>query len=169
MLWKHSESTKARYLKLALKTYDELVSYSTFDDRFEYLKLDGRVSELTFGELRYLNQIFYTSDVWRKFRREIIARDLGCEFGLIGYDIIGIIVVHHINPITSEDLLRHSYKLIDPQNAICVSDATHKALHYSSRANLPVFPTERTPNDTCPWKTVGGTSWRDPTTVSWSM
>lgn len=152
MLWKHSESIKARYPKLALKTYDELVSYSTFDDRFEYLKLSGRVSELTFGELRYLNQIFYTSDEWRKFRREIIARDLGCEFGLVGYDIIGIIVVHHINPITSEDLLLRSYKLIDPQNAICVSDATHKALHYSSRANLPVFPTERSPNDTCPWK-----------------
>ena len=137
---------------MALKTYDELVSYQTFDDRFAYANLSGKVSELTFGDARWVYQRFLHSDEWLAFRNEIIVRDNGCEFGLPGYDIMGPITIHHLNPITLDDLLSKSYKLIDPQNAVCVSDATHKAIHYSSRAKLVLFPTERSPNDTCPWK-----------------
>lgn len=138
-----------------MRTYTEMLSYQTIKDRFEYLKIHGQVGEATFGSRRYLNQILYKSKEWRDFRNKIIIRDNACEFGLIDYPINNSkdIRIHHINPITIEDVLNRDPKLFDPNNVICVSDLTHKALHYGDASLLPNNQfVERTKNDTCPWK-----------------
>ena len=135
-----------------IKTYSELIKLSTFEERFEYLKLNGVVSELTFGSERYLNQMFYTSDEWRKLRNEIILRDNGCDLGIEGFDIHSKIFIHHMNPITEEDILQHSKYLIDPEYLICVSMRTHNAIHYGDISQVSSTPIERKPFDTCPWR-----------------
>lgn len=134
-----------------IKSYSELILLKTFEERYEYLRLDGIIGEYTFGSHRYLNQKFYSTPEWRRFRNEIIVRDNGCDMGLAGYDIYGIIHVHHINPITKQDILNRSRCLFDPENVICLSESTHKALTYG--ADVPIQkPIERFKNDTCPWR-----------------
>lgn len=136
-----------------IRTYTELCSFKTFEERFEYLELGGTVGEETFGHDRYLNQMFYSSDLWKSVRRNIILRDNGFDLGVDGYEIRGLITVHHINPITIEDIVNHSSILIDPENLITTAFATtHKAIHYGNRDILPKDFVERTPFDTCPWK-----------------
>ena len=134
-----------------VKSYSELILLKTFEERYEYLRLDRIIGEYTFGSHRYLNQKFYNTPEWRKFRNEIIVRDNGCDMGLAGYDIYGRIHVHHINPITKQDILNRSRCLFDPENVICLSESTHKALTYGAYAPVQK-PIERFKNDTCPWR-----------------
>lgn len=136
---------------LRIRTYSELIKFETFEERFEYLKLSGEVGLATFGHDRYLNQTFYRSPEWRSFRREIIIRDNGCDLGLEGYDIFGKIYIHHMNPISVEDILDRKSNLMDPNQVICVSGLTHNAIHYSDESILPIRPVERRPGDTKLW------------------
>lgn len=133
------------------RSYSELIRLETFEERFDYLKFSSKIGEKTFGFERYLNQIFYCSPEWRVFRRDIIIRDNGCDLGLEGFDIPDRIEVHHINPITIEMIERNDPLLMDPENVICTSSKTHKAIHYGNSSDLYKTPIERKPNDTCPW------------------
>lgn len=134
------------------KCYSELIRLPTFIQRYRYLKLGGIIGEETFGHDRYLNQILYRSPEWKRFRRDIIirdeARDLACE----GYDIVGKILIHHMNPITVRDIELRDSKIFDPENVISVTLNTHNAIHYGDESLLITEPLERTPYDTCPWK-----------------
>lgn len=135
------------------KTYSELILLPTFEERYEYLKLDGHVGEDTFGFDRYLNQAFYRSTEWKRIRREIIVRDNGCDLAHPDREIVGPIYIHHINPIAMKDLTDQTDYLRDPENLVCVSYNTHQAIHYGSTELLtPTELVERRPNDTCPWK-----------------
>ena len=136
------------------RTYSELIQIPSYEDRYEYLRLGGAIGVDTFGYNRYLNQIFYQSPEWRSFRRDIIIRDMGCDLAFEECEIKGgILVVHHLNPITVEDVLRRSDKLFDPENAVVVAEMTHKAIHYGDASLLPrLRPIERAPYDTCPWR-----------------
>lgn len=136
-----------------IKTYSELIKFSTFEERYRYLRLRGVIGKETFGFDRYLNQIFYQkSPKWRKIRDHVILRDNGCDLGLEGYDVYGKILVHHMNPITLEDLETESEYLIDPEFLICTSLNTHNAIHYGDESLLISAPIVRTKYDTCPWK-----------------
>lgn len=135
-----------------IKTYSEVIRLPTFIQRYRYLKLDGVVGEETFGYDRYLNQILYQSKEWRKFRREIIVRDNGCDLTCDGYEIVGKIIIHHIEPITLKDIETRSPQIFNPDNVITVSMNTHNAIHYGDESILITEPIIRTPNDTCPWK-----------------
>ena len=126
------------------------MSLETFEERYDYLKLNGRVADLTFGFDRYLNQVFYKSDMWKDRRREIITRDLGCDLGLDGYEIYGSILVHHMNPIRIEDIRDRTDYLLNPNYLICTCLRTHNAIHYGNIS--PNIITERRRGDTCPWK-----------------
>lgn len=143
-----------------IRTYSELITLPTFEERYRYLRLGGRVGEETFGFDRYLNQIFYTSDEWRALRDYVIVRDTGrndyCQdLGMpCGYDIHGIILVHHMNPITKEDILNRSKYLLDPEYLISTIKNTHDAIHYGDESLLVSAPIERTRNDTCPWRLI---------------
>lgn len=137
---------------MLIKSYTELSKLQTFAERFEYLKTGSTVGEDTFGSNRYLNQKFYKSLEWKRFRRDMIIRDLGCDLGVAGYDIHGKIYIHHINPITPTDILERSKCLMDPENAICVSFDTHQAIHFGDSNLIASEPIEREPNDTCPWR-----------------
>lgn len=134
------------------KSYSELTQLPTFKERLDYLKLDGIVGEETFGIARWLNQKFYHSYEWRKFRNEIIARDNGMDLGVEGHDIPGQVIIHHLNPITYDDILERHPCVLDPENAISVSANTHRAIHYSDDELLTLGPVVRQPNDMCPWK-----------------
>ena len=134
------------------KNYSELKTLKTFKERYEYLRLTGVVGKDTFGHERYLNQSFYTSPEWRSVRNAIILRDNGCDLGLEGYELYGRIYIHHMNPITPTDILSHSDYLMNPEYLVCVSQATHNAIHYGDISTTPEEPTIRTPGDTCPWK-----------------
>lgn len=132
--------------------YRELSQLKTFKERFEYLKLNAIVGEATFGFDRWLNQRFYTSKLWRDVRNKVILRDNGCDLGIEGYEIRDKIIIHHLNPITVEDItLYHEDVLLDLDNLICVSDRTHHAIHYGDEKLLPQTLTERRSGDTCPW------------------
>lgn len=135
-----------------IRTYSELIQLKTFEERFEYLKLDGVIGRETFGFDRYLNQMFYTSIEWKKFRRDIILRDNGCDLAIPGLDIVGKIFIHHLNPITKEDILNRTEYLMNPEFVICSSKLTHDAIHYGDSDLLPKGPIERKRNDTCPWR-----------------
>lgn len=135
-----------------IRTYRELSRLETFEERFRYLKLDGVIGEETFGFRRWINQKFYHSDPWLRFRDEIIIRDNGCDLGVEGFDIYGPIIVHHINPITSDDILNNDPCVFDPNNVISTKLSTHNAIHYGDESLLVLSPVERTRNDTCPWK-----------------
>lgn len=138
---------------MSIKTYSELITIPTFEERYRYLKLSGTVGEDTFGFERYLNQQFYQTTEWKQFRNKIIVRDMGCDLGVEGYEIHGPIYIHHINPITIDDLHNRRIEvLMNPENSICVSFRTHNAIHYGDESLLVVAPTERTKNDTCPWR-----------------
>ena len=135
------------------KTYSELMKLKTFEERFEYLKLDGNVGESTFGHDRYLNQMLYQQDPdYKHIRARVIIRDNGCDLGISDRGISGRVIVHHINPITVDDILKRSPKVYDPENLICTSHITHNAIHYSDERLLVKDPVVRTKNDTCPWK-----------------
>lgn len=135
------------------KSYNEMLSYNSFEERFKYLKLNGQVGFDTFGFDRYMNQGFYKSKEWKQIRSYVITRDNGCDLGIEDRPIVGNIYIHHINPLTQEDIINGSSNLLDPNNLICVSFKTHNALHYGDETsindnNIIV----RSPNDTCPWK-----------------
>lgn len=136
-----------------IRTYSELIQLQTFEERFEYLRLDGAVGEETFGFDRYLNQRFYQNDPeWKKVRRFVIMRDLGCDLGIEDREIHGRIIVHHMNPITIEDLINRTEFLLNPEYLICTLDSTHNAIHYGDENLLMKGPVQRTKNDTCPWR-----------------
>lgn len=135
------------------RSYKELSRLKTFQERYEYLRLKGDVGKDTFGFDRYLNQAFYSSPEWRSFRHSVIIRDNGCDLGDPEHEIRGDrIIIHHINPLTVKDLEDRSDALFDMNNVVCVSDRTHKAIHYGDDGLLPQNPIERKPGDTCPWK-----------------
>lgn len=134
------------------KTYSHLITLPTFMERFEYLKLGGVVGEATFGSRRYLNQALYTSDAWRHIRDEVILRDQACDLGVDGYDIGGRIYIHHLNPITREDIEKRRSWIMDPENLVCVSMRTHEAIHYGdARLLTEAQPAKRSPGDTRLW------------------
>ena len=135
-----------------IKTYSELITIPTFEERFEYLKLDGQVGVETFGFNRYLNQAFYKSDEWLSIRDYVITRDNGCDLGMEGHEIYGQILIHHINPITKDDIIQRSRILLDPENLITTVKRTHDAIHYGDSNLLMRAPIERRKNDTCPWR-----------------
>lgn len=135
-----------------MRTYTHLISLPTFKERYEYLKLDGLVGKETFGFERYLNQRFYRSQEWKQMRDRIIVRDMGCDLGLPGYEIYDKVYIHHMNPITTKDILDMTDYLLNPEFLICVSHNTHNAIHYGDQNFLLSMPVERKPNDTCPWK-----------------
>lgn len=137
---------------MIIKTYSELSKLKTFEDRFQYLRLDGIVGEETFGFDRYLNQILYQSKEWKRCRRDIIIRDEGCDLGCEGFEVHGRILIHHINPITVDDIVNRNPKVFDPENLILTSHNTHQAIHYGNEDLLIRAPIERSKNDTCPWR-----------------
>lgn len=141
-------------MTMTIKRYSELVTLKDYESRFNYLRLDGDVGKETFGFDRIFNQQFYTSSDWKKIRRFVIIRDMGCDLGVDGHNIQGQkIVIHHMNPITLNDIEHHSDLLLNPEYLITTTHLTHLAIHYGneewSRKN---FLIERRPNDTCPWK-----------------
>ena len=135
-----------------MKTYSELILLPTFKERFEYLKLSGVVGRDTFGFDRYLNQQFYRTSEWKKVRDAVIIRDNGCDLGVEGYGIHDRIIIHHMNPITANDVIKHSDWIVDPNQLICTSFRTHNAIHYGDISLIDKQPTIRKPNDTCPWR-----------------
>lgn len=134
------------------KSYRELILLPTIEDRFNYLKIGGEVGAETFGFDRYLNQRFYTSTEWKQFRNKIIARDEGCDLGVKDFPIRGKVIVHHICPLTLDDVEKQTNAMLDPNNAICVSHRMHQAIHYGDISLVPKGLIERTKNDTCPWR-----------------
>lgn len=135
-----------------IRSYSELITLPTFEERFEYLRLDGRVGEDTFGFDRYLNQIFYQSQRWKAVKDKVIIRDNGCDLGVEGHEIYGRIIVHHMNPITIEDIERESDFLLNPEYLISTIHNTHNAIHYGDENLLIKAPIVRSKNDTCPWR-----------------
>lgn len=135
-----------------IRSYSELRRITTFEERYKYLQLGGIVGKDTFGFDRYLNQIFYRSQKWRSIRDQVIIRDNGCDLGVEGYDIYGRILIHHMNPITLEDIEKESDFLLNPEYLICTTHNTHNAIHYGDEKLLITAPIERTKNDTCPWR-----------------
>lgn len=153
MLLTLCEITVGRTMMMTnIRTYSELIKLSTFEERYRYLKLDGKVGEETFGFDRYLNQIFYKSKEWRSVRNHVILRDNGCDLGIEGREIHGRILIHHMNPITKEDILNRSDFLMNPEYLISTIETTHNAIHYGDEDLLMKDPIERRKNDTCPWK-----------------
>ena len=137
---------------MKIRTYSELILLPTFEERFEYLRLDGKVGEDTFGFDRYLNQLFYRSQEWRKIRDYIIVRDNACDLGVEGCDIYSKVLIHHMNPITARDIEKRTELLLDPEYLICTTHNTHNAIHYGDENLIIKSPIARTKNDTCPWK-----------------
>jgi hypothetical protein len=135
-----------------IRTYSELSTLRTFKDRYEYLRLGGEIGIETFGFDRYLNQIFYRSKEWKQVRNQVIIRDNGCDLGLEGYEINQKIIIHHMNPISVEDIVERSDVLFNPEYLISTTLHTHNAIHYGDDSLLIDVPTERGKNDTCPWR-----------------
>ena len=137
----------------SIKTYSELIQIDNFEDRFDYVRLGGIVGDVTFGNLRYLNQMLYKSALWKEVRRRVILRDDGFDLGHPDYPIPGAIYIHHLNPITAEDILNQAETVFDPEYLISTSLNTHNALHYGNGDGLLASRfAERMPNDTCPWR-----------------
>lgn len=135
-----------------MRTYSDLIQLPTYKERFEYLKLLGEVGKDTFGFDRYLNQSFYKSPIWRKIRNEVILRDNGCDLAHPDFPIAGKIIIHHMNPVDTDDIVYQREVLLNPDFLVCVSHITHNAIHYGDMELLPFDPIERKPNDTCPWR-----------------
>lgn len=135
-----------------IRSYTELIRINKFEDRYAYLKMEGKVGLATFGYDRYLNQMLYNSKRWRRTRDGIIVRDEGCDLGIEGREINGRIYIHHINPITVEDIELNRRVVFEPENLICSSFDTHNAIHYGNESLLPKLPIIRKPYDTCPWR-----------------
>lgn len=140
-------------MKKNIRTYSELSKLKTFRERYEYLKLDGTVGEETFGFDRYINQMFYKSEEWKRIRNYVITRDNGCDLGIQDRKIVdSVILVHHMNPITKEDIINKNEILIDPEYLITTIKPTHDAIHYGDESLLAEDLVIRSKNDTCPWK-----------------
>lgn len=138
---------------MSFKSYSELIKLPTYEERYEYLKLGGSIGELTFNGHRYLNQKFYSSDPeWKRVKREVLIRDNGCDMAHEDYIIGGHPIIHHINPITIDDLIQRNPIIFDLDNLVCVSHNTHNAIHYGDISLLPLPPVERMAFDTCPWR-----------------
>ena len=135
------------------RSYSELILLPTAEERFEYLKLGGKIGESTFGSKRIFNQLLYHSDDWQKLRNKIIIRDNGCEMAFPDFTINCLLTVHHLNPITIEDVINERDCVFDPENLVCVSAKLHKAIHYADKYEFETF-VERKPFDTCPWREV---------------
>lgn len=135
-----------------IRTYSELISIPTYLERYNYVKLGGVVGRETFGYSRYLNQILYNSPEWKRFRRDMVLRDNGFDLAHEDYMIGGSIYLHHLNPITIQDVLDRHPMIFDPENVVCVSFDTHQAIHYSDESMLNLGLVERRPYDTCPWR-----------------
>jgi len=136
---------------MRIKTYSELQNLSTFEERYDYLKLDGSVGSTTFGYDRYLNQTFYTSTQWKQVRTHVIARDSATDLGVRGHDIFDRVIVHHMNPMTVEDFVEDRYSRLNPEFLICTTHDTHNAIHYGDRSLLRQPFVERRPGDTKLW------------------
>ena len=134
-----------------VRTYSELVTIPQFQDRFNYLKLDGFVGEETFGDQRYVNQSFYRSTEWKEVRDYVISRDYGRDLAVPGREIHDMVLVHHMNPLTTQDILNRNPDILDPEFLVCVSHDTHNAIHYGDRTKLVPVVLERTPEDTKLW------------------
>lgn len=134
------------------KSYLELIQFPTYRERYEYLKMSGGIGIVTFGSDRYLNQMFYHDPEWLAIRDRVIIRDEGMDLAIQGREIKTAVYVHHINPITKDDVLKRDPKLFDLNNLICCSLKTHNAIHYGNESSLILDPIDRAPNDTCPWK-----------------
>ena len=139
-------------IQMIIRTYNELMLLPTFEERFEYLKLSGRVGEETFGFDRWLNQKVYRSAEWKHLRDQVIIRDNGCDLGVEGREIYGKILIHHMNPISKKDILERTDLLLNPMYLISVTKQTHDAIHYSDDSILMKDPIVRSRNDTCPWR-----------------
>lgn len=137
---------------MSIKCYSELALLPTFQARYQYLQLNGEVGKETFGFDRYMNQFFYRSPEWRRVRDLVITRDEGCDLGIPGREIFGRIIIHHMNPISPEDIRDRSDFLLDPEYLITTIHNTHLAIHYGDEHQLLQEPVVRRPNDTCPWK-----------------
>ena len=143
-----------------MRTYHELIELPTFLERYRYLRLGGAVGDETFGFDRWLNQVLYKSIEWKRVRRDVILRDSGYgragqvafDLACEGYELQDGIIVHHMNPITRDDIIQRRAIVFDPEFLITTSDNTHKAIHFGDESLLPVEPVERRPNDTCPWR-----------------
>lgn len=137
-----------------IRTYSELITLETFEERFLYLKLDGSIGEDTFGFDRYLNQLFYRSPEWKQVRNFVITRDMGCDLAIPDHEIINQqILIHHMNPLTKEDIIYKSDYLLNPEYLICTTKKTHNAIHYGDERILDqIVPIVRTKNDQCPWR-----------------
>ena len=146
------ETIKGMVNQMSIRTYSELITIPTFIERYRYLKLGGSVGKETFGFDRYLNQTLYRSPEWKRFRRDMILRDNGMDLACDEYEIVGKVLVHHIDPLTIQDVIRRDSKIFDPENAVCVSMNTHNAIHYGDESLLMIEPVVRTKNDTCPWR-----------------
>lgn len=136
---------------MMVKTYSDLSWFNTFEERFEYLKLDGSVGHTTFGFDRHINQRFYASREWKQVRDHVILRDEGCDLGIIGHEIHVDLLIHHINPMTQDDIIHGESWIIDPEFLITTCKDTHNAIHYGGERKLPRVVTERQPNDTRLW------------------
>lgn len=134
-----------------IKSYSEAIAIPDYYERYQYLKLQGTIGEETFGSLRFLNQKLYDSEEWKKFRRKVILRDNGNDMAVDGFNIPGRAIVHHINPITAEDIINKNSKIFDLENVILVSHNTHEAIHYGNESLLPIEYKEREPGDTLLW------------------
>lgn len=137
---------------MIIKTYSELITLPTFEERYRYLRLNGSVGKDTFGFDRYMNQKFYRSAEWKRVRDQVIVRDNGCDLGVEDRQIYGKILIHHMNPISEKDIRYLTDILLNPEYLICVSHKTHNAIHYGDEDLLVTSPIIRTMNDTCPWK-----------------
>ena len=136
-----------------IRTYSELIQLETFEERFEYLRLDGMVGKDTFGFDRYLNQLFYNSLEWKQIRNFVISRDCGCDLGVMDHEIYGKVLIHHMNPLTKDDIINKTDYLLNPEYLICVSFETHQAIHYGNNNYInDNIPIQRKKNDTCPWR-----------------
>lgn len=141
-----------KVIRMNIKTYSELITFPTFEERFQYLRLNGFVGKDTFGFDRYLNQIFYRSKEWKSIRDFVIVRDNGCDLGVEGYEIHERILIHHMNPISIEDIENKSEFLLDPEFLISTVHNTHNAIHYGDESLIIKAPIQRTRYDTCPWR-----------------
>lgn len=139
-------------MRTRILTYSELIRLPTFEERFRYLQLHGRVGQDTFGFDRYMNQRLYHSIEWKRVTQEVIIRDNGCDLGIEGREIHGKILVHHMNPIDQNDILDRTDFLFNPEYLISTCKQTHDMIHYGDERGLMKEPVIRRPNDTCPWR-----------------
>lgn len=136
---------------MKIRSYSELRSLETFEDRFDYLQLKGVVAERTFGSERWINQKFYRSSEWKRIRNHVIARDEGCDLGVEGFEIYDRVLIHHMNPMTPQDIVHFDDSILDPEYLISVTHRTHNAIHYGDKTQLPQPIVERRPRDHILW------------------